>query len=121
MFCPKCKAKYVTGVTMCAECNVPLVERLSTERGAKKKSKKIQSKLKYVELLITFNQGEIAVIKSILDDARIVYYFKGEFFQMVHIFADPARLMVREDHVKEARRLLRHLNFKFSAVPGDEE
>lgn len=121
MFCPKCKAEYVAGITMCPDCNVPLVERLPKERRPKKKPQKIRPKLKYVELLITFNKGEITVIKSILDAAGVDYYFKGELFQMVHMFPDPARLMVRDEHVKEARKLLRHLNFKFSAVPGDEE
>jgi hypothetical protein len=106
---------------MCADCSVPLVERLPKESRPKKKPKKIPPKSKYVELLITFNKGEIAVIKSILDAAGIDYHFKGELFQMVHMFPDPARLMVREEQVKEARKLLCHLDFKFSAVPGDEE
>ena len=121
MFCPKCRAEYVAGITMCADCNVPLVERLPAERKPKKKSKKIHPEMKYVELLITFNKGEVAVIKSILNDAGIDYFFKGELFQMVHMFPDPARLMVREEQVNEARKLLSHLDFKFSAVPGDEE
>jgi len=121
MFCPKCKAEYVAGTIMCADCNVLLVEKLTKERRPKKKQKKIHPHLKYVELLITFNKGEIAVIKSILDAAGIDYRFKDELFQMVHMFAFPARLMVREDQIKKAWKLLRHLNFRFSAVPTDEE
>ena len=121
MFCPKCKAEYVKGIIVCKECNVPLVERLPKERKPRKKPKKIHLELKYVELLITFNKGEIAVIKSILDDAGIDFYFKGELFQMVGMFSDPARLMVREDQIKEAWKLLHHLDFKFSAVPTNGE
>ena len=30
MFCPQCEAEYRTGFTHCADCNVPLVERLSS-------------------------------------------------------------------------------------------
>ncbi len=28
MFCPKCEAEYIEGITECADCNIPLVEQL---------------------------------------------------------------------------------------------
>ena len=34
-FCPKCKAEYREGFTMCADCKVPLVESLETKRPVK--------------------------------------------------------------------------------------
>jgi hypothetical protein len=31
MFCPKCEAEYIEGITECADCHVPLVEKLPGE------------------------------------------------------------------------------------------
>jgi hypothetical protein len=38
MFCPKCKAEYREGFKACADCNVPLVDKLPEERGFMKKN-----------------------------------------------------------------------------------
>lgn len=31
MWCPKCKNEYIAGITMCSDCNIPLVEELTKE------------------------------------------------------------------------------------------
>ncbi|MGB3480041.1 MAG: DUF2007 domain-containing protein [bacterium] len=103
MFCPKCRAEYVAGITVCADCDVPLVDRLPEE------GKYIHTKLKYVEVLITSNVGELVLVKSVLDDAGIEYFIRGEHLQIAYSAADPARLMVREDYVKEVQKILQQL------------
>jgi predicted amidophosphoribosyltransferase len=70
MFCPKCKAEYIPGITVCADCDVPLVDKLPEE-------KELPPKPPYKQLKALFNTAEIAVIKSILDDAKIDYYFNA--------------------------------------------
>ena len=109
MICPKCKAEYVAGITVCADCNVPLVEQLPEKQGKD-----------FREILITFNAGEIAMIKSLLDDAGIDYYIKGEHFAVLRPFADPARLFVREDQHEEALEILEDLDFGMNVNPGRE-
>ena len=121
MICPKCSSEYTKDVTRCKECNVRLVNKLPKQSIAKKKSRKVQHKLVFKELLIiTFNLGEFSLIKSILDKARIKYFFVSRHFQMVHPWSDLTRLMVREDQINRAWRLLRHLNFRFSAFASDD-
>jgi hypothetical protein len=100
---------------------VQLVNALSKQRKIKKKTKKVQPKLFFKELLIiTFNLGEYSLIKSILDKARIKYFFVSRHFQMVQPWSDLTRLMVREDQINKAWKLLRHLNFRFSEFPSDD-
>ncbi len=103
MFCPKCKAEYRSGFTVCADCDVPLVDKLPEE-------KELPPKPPYKQLKALFNTAEIAVIKSILDDAKIDYYFRGERFQAMHVpLVDPAILMIREDQFEAVKKLLEEL------------
>jgi hypothetical protein len=106
MFCPKCKAEYIKGITTCADCGVPLVDKLPEEKG-------LPPKPPYKPLKALFNTAEIAVIKSMLDDAKIDYYFKGERFQAMHVpLVDPAILMIREDQFEAAKKLLGELKYR---------
>jgi hypothetical protein len=114
MICPKCKAEYVRGITVCADCNVPLVEHLPERDSIEKQGKDFK------EIYITFNAGEIAMTKSLLDDAGIDYYLKGGLFAELRLYADPARLFVREDQYAEALEILEDLDFGALGSPGKE-
>jgi len=110
MFCPKCKAEYREKFTFCTDCHIPLVEELPEELGAP------DCKPEYVEfkpVLSTYNFGDIAFIKSILDSENINYYFKGENFHFASPAVQPAILMVQEDQVKDAISLLKDIDIKF--------
>jgi thiamine-phosphate pyrophosphorylase len=67
----------------------------------------------YVELLATYNPADIAIIKSILEDARITYHFRGDHL-LLRPLGDAARLMVRTDEIEEARALLSDLELTYS-------
>lgn len=70
MFCPKCRAEYTEGVTRCTDCEIPLVAELAPE-----------DEMDYVELVTvgTFTSApELAVAKSLLEDADIQYFAKNE-------------------------------------------
>jgi len=65
------------------------------------------SKLKFVLVYSTFKQDEVALIKSLLDAAKIQYYITNESpylsaadFQLIDI-------MVILDKVREAKKLLK--------------
>jgi len=115
MICPNCKAEYGRGIYVCAECDVPLVDFLPDDE----QSGNIEPQDDvFMDIFITSNAGEIAMIKSLLDDAGIDYYFLGERFASVHAGAYPSRLFVRADQCDEALELLRDLRF---SVFGDTD
>lgn len=107
MFCPKCKAEYNPGITKCADCDVPLVERLPEEKKEHQEKKEHLVPPEYVELLYTHDPGLVAIIKSILDDAGITYVFQGDIMSHVYPPIVPARLFVRKEESEEARKLLK--------------
>ena len=103
MFCPKCRTEYKNGITVCADCDVPLVDALPEKE-------ELPPEPPYKAYEGLYSSAEIAVIKSILDDAGIDYYFKGERFQTIHIpLVDPAILMIREDQYEDALKILRQM------------
>jgi hypothetical protein len=110
MFCPECRAEYIEGITECKDCKVPLVEALPP-----------QQPYNFIEILSTFNLGDIAMIKSLLDSEEIAYYFIGENFNRLDQLVQPARLIVREDHVERAREVLGDFNLRYIGLVGDQE
>jgi len=69
-----------------------------------------QSSYKFVKIYSTPNQGEIAIIKSILDAQEISYYIKGENFGALYGAASGLSsmdVMIRGDYSEDAKELLR--------------
>jgi hypothetical protein len=113
MFCPNCGAEYVEGIVECADCRLKLVAE-PPHPGAGKP-------IEYEELLSTFNQGDIALIKSILEDAKVDYFFRGEYFNQLDPLIQPARLFVKKGHLERAKKALEKLNVSFLGVSGERK
>ena len=102
MFCPKCKSEYREGFYKCADCDVDLVE--GQHEGD-------VSYVEMVEVFSTYNQGDIAFIKSVLDGEGIHYFFSGESTLMMVGAGAYARLLVQTDNVQRAKEILQDLGF----------
>ncbi len=111
MFCPKCKYEYVESIKECPDCKMPLVEELPPEPEPA-----------FVELVTVFaagNPATIAVAKSILEDAGIRYFAKGENLQDLFTLGTfgtrfnplmgPVQIQVAKDDAETARELLKDL------------
>ena len=61
---------------MCADCDIPLVAELPVEPVPESVQQTSQSTL--VPVFETYNQHDIAIIKSTLDAEGIIYHFSGE-------------------------------------------
>jgi len=110
MFCPICESEYVAGVIVCEECGTPLVAELPAAPP--------REYVAYEEILSTLNPGEIALMKSLLEEAGIDFRFLTEVAGPP--LALPARLLVPKDRVREAKELLDHFIAEAQAAAGDE-
>ena len=64
-----------------------------------------------VEVFSTYNPGDIAFIKSVLDGEDIHYFFQGESSAMLVAAGAYARLLVRADQAGRVREILREIGF----------
>lgn len=113
MFCPKCRTEYREGFHICADCDVGLVEEIPPVQEPEF--------VDYKEVLGTYNPGDVAFLKSLLESKGIQYFFKGENFMNVRPLADPARLMVRSDQVDEALEILKGVELSVTGINLDNE
>ena len=109
MICPECKEEYRNGFTTCADCGAKLVSTLPFETTPDPAQEIDHNTL--VPVLETHNQADIAIIKSALEAAGIMYHFSGESFHMMGVRPLPARLLVASDRQQEVRTLRKELNF----------
>lgn len=110
MFCPECRSEYITGVGFCDACGIPLVAELPTVPPPEF--------VEYEEILSTPNPGEIALIKSLLEEAGIDFRFFAEVAGPP--LALPARLLVPKDRGEEAKEILDRFMKADRAVAGEE-
>ena len=64
-------------------------------------------RVEFVEILATFNQGDIAFIKSIFEANNIIYFIEGENFLQVRPLAEPAKIKVDSTQMEDAKALLK--------------
>jgi hypothetical protein len=70
----------------------------------------------FVEVFSTYQQGDIAFIKSVLDGEGVTYFFQGENSIMLIAAGAYARLLVKADEADRAKDILRDLGFLDSRV-----
>ncbi len=109
MYCPQCRTEYRRGFTTCADCEVDLIWELPPEPPPEAEPE--PEYVEYVHVLSTYNQMDIAMLKSFLDGSNIKYYFQGE--NATRLTVQPTRLMVNKDEVESVRELIRDLKLKY--------
>lgn len=105
MFCPNCRAEYREGFSKCADCGTDLVS------GQPPDNEDEVCYVEMVEVFSTYNPGDIAVIKSILDGEDIHYYFQGENTNIMVGGGAYARLLVQADQAGRVRDILQEMDF----------
>ncbi len=99
MFCPNCRTEYREGVTTCADCGAALVVELPPD-------------IENSELVTIFQShelSEVAIAKSILEEAGINFIAKGGMSKEI-LSVGPVEIVVDRDDADYARGLLQALS-----------
>jgi hypothetical protein len=80
---------------------IPLVEELPPEEP-----EPIPEYVDFKEIMTSYDPGELAIIKSILDDNEMKYFVQGEHFSSFY-GGIPYRIMVPKDEYDRAVGLLK--------------
>jgi hypothetical protein len=107
MFCPICKTEYKEGIPHCNDCDADLIISLPVHTLN-------EDNATFIPILSTYNLGDIAVLRSILDGQGIEYFLQGENTAYIRGYMDPAILKVREDQVQTVKELLQNFDLKFT-------
>ena len=67
----------------------------------------VLEKENFIQLLSSLNQGDIGIIKSILDESEVEYFISGENFLTVEPLIQPARFYVNSNQLEIAKELLK--------------
>ena len=97
MFCPKCRVEYKQGVIRCKECDCQLVSELPPEP--------VMEYREFNSVFKTANPSLIPIVRSILDDAGIIYALKSSGMQQIFSTGEVI-FQVPEESADTARKLL---------------
>jgi len=81
----------------------------------------IVNKEEYVELLTSLNQGDIALIKSILENSDIKYFTTGENFLSVDPLIQPARFSIHQEDIDSAKEVLQDFKLHIWGTSSEQE
>jgi hypothetical protein len=115
--CPECNVEYRDTAIRCSECDLALALGPPTEEE--------HPDLKLETVYATGNPGLVALVKSLLEDAEIEYFTKGDEIQDLigwgrfaglNYAIGPVEFVVASDDAPTAREMLAHLE---DAVPEE--
>ena len=74
-YCPECKAEYRDGFDTCFDCQVPLVDELTSEISAKAPLVEgVIERIKMKDLVVMADLANIALLKVVLKENNIEFY-----------------------------------------------
>jgi hypothetical protein len=84
----------------------------------------VKKREEYSQVFSSLNQGDIALIKSLLDDGGIDYYVFGENFLSIDPLIQPVRFFIVNEQIDTAKELFKDFDlriFGVSARNSDKE
>ncbi|HKJ67094.1 MAG TPA: hypothetical protein VKA68_04005 [bacterium] len=113
-YCSRCDSRFSSKLKRCPHCGSRL-SRWSDNSPDRRDQVKARH-LEYVKVLSTFNNGDVAIMKSILDGGDILYYFMGEHFNAVDPLIQPMRLYVAKEQVSTVKELLQTFTDRYPGL-----
>jgi hypothetical protein len=117
MFCPKCKAEYIDGVTCCSDCDVALVDRL-TESGCNSHGELSDANLR--EVWSGENQDDCVITCEQLRNVGIPYKVVQHKSQFLKGVDEHYGIGVPPEFYDQAKRIADSDRADFSDEPSDQ-
>jgi len=125
MICPQCESEYIDGVSVCPECDIPLVDELLRAHEPVDRV----STPEPVVVFSSYDASLIAIAKSVLQSSDIVYGVAGEEVQDLFgygrfpsggsLFIGPTKLLVAAADGADAKAILAVLSESSDPVVHD--
>ena len=109
MFCPNCRYEYRPGIESCPDCGAELVAKLPPIPPKSIKDNHPENSPKLVAVFETYVLPEIAIAKSILDEAGIDYISRDHLAEAAYFMDGPSSIMVASDDAERAHELLANI------------
>jgi hypothetical protein len=74
----------------------------------------------FIQLFSTLNQGDIALLKSILDDNEVEYYVTGENILALRPLLTPAVFYIKESEVEKVKDILKDFDVHIFGISAKE-
>jgi hypothetical protein len=111
MICPQCGTEYQDGFTDCADCHIPLISGTAKDWESEEK----QEFITFVPIYSTCNLAFVAVVKSVLESAGIIFNVRNEQVQNLWGLGSlgnnitPMIIEVEKERAEEAKALIKEL------------
>jgi len=108
MFCPECEAEYIEGITECADCHVPLVEKLPGEEIPAEKSVSVKDDL--IPILTVLDREEAIIARGFLESNGVdVILSSDETMRARRGVSSPTgiQLLIRKEDKQDAEEIFR--------------
>jgi hypothetical protein len=120
MYCPHCAVEYREGFTECSDCHVPLLAGTAPPEPPSP----FDPSLGLVVVLETNDGIQLAMVKGLLEEAKIPFFVLGQITTLVTdvdgFLRKWVRVQVPRDREAEARELLETVLQPDSPDPGDD-
>ncbi len=117
--CPQCKYEYVEGITLCADCKVPLVLSLS-EMEAQSENNEINAVNELAIVFKSSNAMELSMIKSYLEASGIGVFANGSRLSELYMNMEglgEVYLQVPLAQAEQAREIIADLQSTDESTP----